>query len=408
MTTFSAFQKNHQIAFDQQGMPTRKNERYKYADLSFMQDKTLQRASFRDKDDLYDAINQHRLRHSESALVVMVNGYHIPALSDLHKIPSDVVICSIENAFKEHTALIEPCLLTTEDTEFYPFANLNIANITDGLFIHVPPHKKLSTPIHLLSLSLGEDHFIGYPHHVILMGKESSVEIFDEYVSFSDRVYMNNAVFTISISEKASFRYCKMQQESTKAIHLGHIFVRQAANSESHFMNFSNGAIFSRDELQIKLMEQGSSCFTSGFYKTSKPKQYCDHHVDILHFSPHSQSDMLYKGILDQSSRAVFNGRLYIQKDAQHILAYQANHNLLLSDEAEVYSKPELEIYADDVKCKHGASTGQINQEALFYLRSRGISHEEALQILLDGFVKDVLTRVTHQGMRSRIEEVML
>lgn len=406
--TRSSFQQQHEQAFAAYGIPTRKNERYKYADLAFLNIEKFTRAALRDQDDLYDAIHQHRLRQGDSALVVMVNGYFIPALSDLHKLPHDVIICSIDTAFNEHDALIKPHLLSTDDTKSYPFASQNAANLTDGLFIYVPDNKKITVPVHLLTFNIGEDHIAAYPHHMIVLGNESELSIFDEYVAFNDRTYLTNSVMTFSVAENAKLSYCKMQQESINAAHIAHLFVKQYTNSETHFINFTKGAKFSRDDLNIKLLEQGASCHTSGFNRTLFNNQYCDQHVDILHLAPHSQSDMLYKSILDNKSKSVFNGRLYVEKDAQKIIAYQANHNLLLSDNAEVYSKPELEIYADDVKCKHGASTGQIDQEALFYLQSRGIARDEALNMLLDGFAEEVMQRVKHAGMLTRIQEVML
>jgi Fe-S cluster assembly protein SufD len=406
--TRSSFQQQHQQAFATIGAPTRKDERYKYADLAFLKSDKYTRAVLRDKDDLYDAIHQHRLRHSESALVVMVNGYFISALSDLHKLPHDMIICSIETAFEEHDALIKPHLLTVEESKGYPFASQNAANLTSGLFMYVPDHKKITIPVHLLTFTIGEDNIASYPHHVIVLGQESELHLFDEYVAFNDRTYLTNSVMTMAVAALAKLTYCKLQQESMNAAHLAHIFVKQMENSETHFINFSKGAKFSRDDLNIKLLEQGASCHTSGFYRTSSNDQYCDQHVDILHLAPNSESDMLYKGILDNKSKAVFNGRLYVEKDAQKIIAYQANHNLLLSDQAEVYSKPELEIYADDVKCKHGASTGQIDQDALFYLQSRGIARNEALDMLFDGFAEEVMLRVNHVGMLARIQEVML
>jgi len=155
------------------------------------------------------------------------------------------------------------------------------------------------------------------------------------------------------------------------------------------------------------LLEKGAQCQTGGFYHLREANQYIDNHIEINHEAAHSSSDMLYKGIVDNRSRAVFNGRLYVKQDAQKILAHQANHNLLLSTQAEVYSKPELEIYADDVKCKHGATIGQLDQDALFYMCSRGIPYADAVNILLRGFAEEILDRVTHAGMKKRVQEAL-
>ncbi len=155
------------------------------------------------------------------------------------------------------------------------------------------------------------------------------------------------------------------------------------------------------------MQEPGAACQASGFYHLHRAHQYIDHHVEINHVAPHTNSEMVYKGILDNQSRAVFNGRLFVKKDAQKIVAHQANHNLLLSNRAEIYSKPELEIYADDVKCKHGATTGQLDQDALFYMRARGIGYQEAVNILLQGFADEIIDRVHHKGVKMRVKELV-
>lgn len=403
----SDLQQKEWQAFLETGIPTRQHERYKYTDLNFLKQVSLKIAAKRDEDDLYDAIHQQRLRLGESALVVLVNGYFIPALSDLHKIPHEVIISSLSDAIKNHEALVQPHLLKALDAKRYPLASLNDALFRDGLFFYLPANKALSAPVHLLHFSIGEDDFISHPHHVWVLGENSQLKIVEEYVAFNERAYFNNIVTEITVDSGAVFTYYKIQQESKQATHMAQTVVHQHANSQTRFLHFSHGAKFSRDDLLIKLMETGASCRANGYYHACD-RQYVDYHLDILHLAPRSESEMLYKGILNHEARAVFNGRLYVEKDSQKITAYQANHNLLLANESEVYSKPELEIYADDVKCKHGATVGQLNTAALFYLQSRGIPKEEAMHILLKGFAEEIMSRIDHPGILARIEEVML
>ena len=210
------------------------------------------------------------------------------------------------------------------------------------------------------------------------------------------------------VEEAAQLDYYKIQQEGKQAAHIAHTFIQQKQDSSVSAMNFSTGAQFARDDLIISLKESGAECKTSGFYHLFYDNQYIDNHIDIDHVAPRSHSEMLFKGILDHKSRAVFNGRLHVTEGAQKILAYQANHNLLLSNDAEVYSKPELEIYADDVKCKHGATTGQIDQDALFYLQSRGIPHQEAMGMLLQGFAEEVTEKIKLPAVKMRVLEMVL
>jgi Fe-S cluster assembly protein SufD len=183
--------------------------------------------------------------------------------------------------------------------------------------------------------------------------------------------------------------------------------VQQKQDSLVTLKNFSAGGLFARDEIAASLQESGANCRTQGFYHLRNACQYIDNHIDIDHIAPHSQSTMLYKGILNHKSRAVFNGRLHVHANAQKIVAHQANHNILLSNDAEIYTKPELEIYADDVKCKHGATVGQLDQDALFYLRSRGIPEAEAIQLLLEGFAEEIMQEITHLGIRIRVNEMV-
>ena len=401
------FRQQHWTAFLKNGLPTRKDERWKYADLGFLANQNYAAATQLDTDHLIDIIHQHRLQKSEGILLVLVNGYFMPMLSDLVKLPHHVIACGMSEALQLHNDKIKEHLPEKIDVQKYPFGSLNAAMFVDGLFLYVPDKCELAAPIHLLSLTIGEEEFITHPNNMIIVGQNSQLTLVEEYFSLVNQPYMNNVMTSIHVGENAKLEHYKIQQEGKKAAHFANIFVQQKKNSSFSHMNLSFGSVFARDDLVIKLLESGADCHTSGFYHLRHNNQYIDNHVDIDHAAPHSNSDMLYKGIIENKARAVFNGRLYVEKDAQKILAYQANHNLLLSSEAEVYSKPELEIYADDVKCKHGATTGQLDQDALFYLRSRGIPHEEAMSMLLQGFAEEIMQRVSHAGIKLRVQEML-
>ncbi|TAK76239.1 MAG: Fe-S cluster assembly protein SufD [Gammaproteobacteria bacterium] len=380
--------------FIKTSLPTRKHERFKYADFSFLTKQTFEPATRIDPEILLDAINHHRLRRGESILLVTVNGYFIPALSDIHKLPRGVITQSINE-------------LMPIDAKKYPFASLNSASRTDSVFFHFPDHCELSMPIHLLSLAVSEATFAAHPAYFFVLGEKSKLTVIEEYFSYLDQAHLLNTMTTFILNRQAELTHYKIQQEGKQAIHLAHTFVQQKQDSQASFTSFSFGSAFARDEIAVTLQEPGASCRTAGFYHADRDQQYIDHHVDIVHAAPNSQSDMLYKGLVENRSRAVFNGKLQVEKGAQKILAHQANHNLLLSPDAEVYSKPELEIYADDVKCKHGATTGQLDQEALFYLRSRGIEEAEARAILLAGFSEEIMQRITHPGIKLRVQEMV-
>ncbi len=404
-----AFHKQQWESFLANELPTRKNERYKYADFSCLKDKEFSLAKRCDDELIQDAIHQHRLQHGESILMVFVNGYFMPMLSDLAKLTPNVIACRLQDALNDphHADLVKQYVAENIDTGKYPFANLNTAIATDGLFFYLPNHCEVDLPLHLLSIAIDETEFCTYPKHVFVLGENSKLTIVEEFFSHKQQAYIMNEVKHITLAKDAKLNYCKIQNEGRLAIHLAHIFLQQMQNSFVTVTNFSFGAQFARDDLVVLLKEPGAKCKTAGFYRLRQYDQYIDHHIDISHAATHSTSEMLYKGVLAEKSRAVFNGRLLVEKDAQKTLAYQANHNLLLSNQAEIYSKPELEIYADDVKCKHGATTGQLDQDALFYLRARGINKDDAINILLQGFAEEILQRIDHPGIKLRVLEMM-
>ena len=392
----------------QQGLPTTKNERWKYADLSFIFNEPFSLAESLAEEKLHDlreAIQQHRLQRGDSALFVLVNGYFVAALSDLAKLPPAITACRLDEALTNYPDLVQT-LLATHLPRHYPFANLNAAMCQGGLFLSVPDHCHLDIPIHFLSIATDQTNMMVHPRHFLLLGKNSKLVMLEEHFSLSTQTYFMNHVMHIMAEQNALLEHYKMIREGNRAIHFGHTFVQQKKDSTVSMMHLSGSGAFARHEVFIRLAEPGASCRTQGFYQLYDG-QYVDYHIDIHHAASHSQSEMLYKGIIEKKARAVFNGRLCVEKDVQKILAYQANHHLLLSAESEAYSNPALEIYADDVKCKHGASTGQVDQSALFYLRSRGISEEEALNILLAGFAEEILQRITHAGVLMRAKEII-
>lgn len=406
-TWLSDFREQNRQTFLQNGLPNRKDERWKYADLSALIKTNFVAPTKTDDEQLEDAINQHRLRQGKSILLVMVNGYFMWRLSDMAKLPENVIVMSWADALREHPELIKQHW-NTEKTTQYPFANLNAAASQDGLFFYVPEQCEIEEPIHFLSIVTDKNEFIAHPEHLFVLGRNAKVTFFEEHFSIVQHAYFNNIVTTIKLDAESQFEYYKIQNEGKLATHLAHYFVFQKKDSTASFTHFSIGGLLARDELIIKLQETGAACSTYGFYHLQYDNQYIDHHIDINHQASRSHSEMLYKGIVNNKARSVFNGRLRIEKDAQKIVASQANHNLLLSQDAESYSKPDLEIYADDVKCKHGATIGQLDRDALFYMRARGISEDDAIQILLQGFADEIIQKVKPAGIKLRIQEALL
>ena len=404
-----AFREKERKAFIKNGLPTKKNERFKYSDFSFLNKKKFVNAnvSLHDEVTLKQRIDRYRLSE-ESILLTFLNGHFCSSLSEIHSLPAGTVMCSLSEALKKQEALVKKYFKKHwhDDihTARYPFASLNSAFFSDGLFLYLQDQCEITKPIHLLFIATDEHEFASHPHHVIVLGKKSKATIFQDHVALSASSYLMNAVTSIDLGEESQLTHYKIQNESQSAIHFATTFVYQAQESKAAFFNFSLGGLFSRDDLIVQLQAERSHCELLGFYRLNQDDQYVDHHIEMEHSAPYCTSEMLYKGILDQKSRAVFNGRLVVKQGAEKTIAYQGNHHLLLSKEAESYSKPELEIYADEVKCKHGATTGQLNHDMLFYLQSRGIPQEEAKRMLLKGFSEEIIQRISHPAIQQSIE----
>lgn len=384
------------------GMPTRKHERYKYVNLNFMTDHAFQQAQAATAIETLPSTLPAAIR------IVFVDGYYVSELSDISALPATMIVCSLQEADTRHTELLKSCWPKAIDVKIYPLAALNAALANDGIFIYIPDSMQLDKPIHLITYSTSQvaQPTMNAATHIIHLGNHAQADFYIEHLSATDHAYFSTTTTHLHMADSAKINWYKLQNENASAKHLSHTFVNQQANSHISAVTLTKGGDFTRDDFVANLTEANASCKTSGYYHLNNAIQFVDHHVDINHLAKNTQSDMLYKGVLNQRATAVFNGKLYVAPNAQKIVAYQANHNLLLSKEAEVYSKPELEIYADDVKCKHGATTGQIDQDALFYLRARGIPYKEAMEILLEGFASDIFERITHPTISAHLQKV--
>ena len=323
-------------AFMQHGVPVRGNERWKYADLGMLAQQKLTSVSG-SAEVSRDTIASYRMHVDDAMLLVFIDGKFAPMHSDCELLPKGVVACSLRAALADHEALVKNAFNDDIAAGDYPFAALNSAVFTDGLFLHVAENIKLSQPLHVLMLSTGNEDAMIAPHHMLVLGENSEAELIHEYVGVDGGKYFTNAVMSITANANSKLHVTKIQHESDDALHMENFFINQRADSYVSMTNVTTGAVFSRDEVIVQLQEPGAECHANGFYHASRDGQYVDHHVDFKHAAPRTNSGMMYKGIADKRSRAVFNGSLYVKKDAQKMNAYQENHNLLLSGLAEVY-----------------------------------------------------------------------
>ncbi len=341
-----------------------------------------------------------------SHLVVFVNGFYSAELSTLLPLPKGIIIGSLAEALKSNDGTVNDNISKYATFNDNVFTALNTAFTIDGAYIYIPDNIVIEDPVHILFISHGSEKFISQPRNLIISGKNSQVKIIEHYENVNAGVYFTNTVTEIHAVENSNVDVTKVQSESLNAYHVATTEVSLDSNStyESHAVSL--GASIYRHNLNVTLRGEGGSTTLAGLYLLSG-NQLSDTHSLIDHASPRCTSQEHYKGILDGKSRGVFNGKIMVRKGAQQTNSYQENRNIILSDEAKVDTKPQLEIFADDVKCSHGATVGQLSKESMFYLRSRGIGEEQAKSILIYAFAKDVLKGIKIDEVRSRLENIL-
>ena len=334
--------------------------------------------------------------------LVFVNWRYAPALSQLLPLPAGAVVMSLGEVLERSPQLAEPWLAGGDGS----FADLNTAFLSDGAFIQLGDGVAVEAPIHLLYLSTGTGLAV-HPRNVIVAGINAQAFVVEQYVGLNEGAGFTNAVTCIVAGRDARIEHCKLQQENAASFHVAAIQALQSAGSGFTSHSLSLGAALARNDIATRF--DGGHCETTfnGLY-VAGGRQHVDHHTRIDHAQPHGTSREFYRGILDGHARGVFSGRVVVHKDAQRTDASQANHNLLLSREAEVDTRPQLEIYADDVKCSHGATVGQLDENMLFYLRSRGVEDDLARNLLTYAFAREVIERIRLDSLRTRVEEMLI
>src|SRR4030067_642758 len=319
----------------------------------------------------------------EHSLLVFINGIYSKALSKIKNLPKGVIAKSLAEAIKEDNPIVKQHIGKYADFKNHIFTSLSTAFVNDGAFVYVPDGKVIEDPIHILFLTIADDNkILVQPRNLFVAAKNSQSTFIEHYASLNDDIYFTNSVTEIVTEENAFVDHVKLQEESIKAFHIGRMDVHQERNSNfvSHFISF--GSEISRNDFNCRFNDEGGECMLNGLYLI-EGSQLFDAHTLIDHAKPHCNSHEHYKGILTDSSRGGFNGKVIGRKDAQKTNAFQENNNIILSNDALVNTKPQLEIFADDVKCSHGATIGQLDNDAMFYLKSRGIGEDEAKAILI-------------------------
>jgi len=287
------------------------------------------------------------------------------------------------------------------------FSALNQAYFMDGGFVHVPAGQVITDPIQFVYVSTAQPNGTTvHPRNLVIAEENSSVTILESYISRGGSHYVTNAVTELFAGDHAHLEFVKFQDEAADAYHMAAFHGEFGRSSQVNVHSFALGAKLSRNNIRTKLAGEGLECVLNGLYIT-RNEQLADHHMIVDHAQPHCASHEYFNGILDDKSRGVFHGRILVQPIAQKTDAKQTNKNLLLSDDAGADTKPQLEIYADDVKCTHGATIGQLNSESIFYLRSRGISPETARRMLIHSFAGEIIERIKHESTREELDKLV-
>jgi len=356
-----------------------------------------------------DVAKQYSFGDKAAIELVFINGHFARELSKLDRLPGEAHVGTLADAFDADDQTVRNNIGRLVKLDTTPFTALNAGFVFDGAFIRLPRNTTIPAPIHLLFVSTaGADGQPTVCHPRVLILAEDNVEaaIVESYVGPEGAVYWTNAVTEVAIGKDSRIDHNKLQQESLRAFHTAamHVHLDRGSYFISH--NTTIGGRITRNDPSVKMAGEGAYAVLNGLVILDG-EQHCDNHTLLDHFSPNCPSHELYKHVLDGKSSAVFKGQIYVHPEAQKTDSKQTSKSLLLSDSAEINSMPALEIYADDVKCTHGSTVGPVDQDMLFYLRSRGVGIDAAKHLLTYAFVADVTRRITVEPVRARIEDFM-
>ena len=393
--------------FSEAGFPTTRHEDYKYTSLSPLA-KTPFRAASAAAEGAYDGqIIPQFFEGVDGDRLVFVNGRYAHGLSRIRS-DSGVAVRSLAERLTESTDELESHLGGYSGARENSPAALNSAFFVDGAVVNIPVRQVVEAPVHLVFVSTADvPNTVTHPRVLILAGLDSQASIVESYFSLGTATYWTNAVTEIVAQPNARIDHYRLQQEAPQAFHTSFLEIQQARDSRVATHSLSLGSLLARNDVEVVLNGEGCDAVLDGLYAVGG-RQHVDNRTSIDHAQPHCTSHQLYKGVLDGHSTGVFNGMIIVRPDAQKTDAIQSNKNLLLSDDADINTKPQLQIDANDVRCTHGATVGQIDEEATFYLQSRGIGLSQARSLLTYAFAADVLERVNIAPIRERFEGLLM
>jgi Fe-S cluster assembly protein SufD len=392
-------------AFQTLGFPTTRNEDWHYTSVSAIA--SAQYVPAMDRPAHTGAVTAASLAPftfgADWPLVVFVNGRFAPSLSTLGALPAGIRVLDMATASAEQPELLARVLGTAAPADRDGFTALNAAFAGEGTFIHVAKEMVIEHPIHLLHvMDEAGAGVMSHPRHVMVVERHAKASVVESYVSLADVPYFTNAVVEAFVEDGATLTVVRIQREARRAHHVGTVEARQGRDSHFITFTFQTGAALSRSNVYTVLGGEGCGCTINGLYMLDG-EQHGDHQTRVEHVQENCFSREAYKGLIDDAAHGVFNGKVYVHPEAQKTDGKQTNHTLLLSEQAQIDTKPQLEIFADDVKAAHGATVGQIDGDELFYLASRGLPIAQARKLLTYAFAAEVIDRIPVRSLVARL-----
>ena len=385
------------------GFPSPREEEWKYTNVSPIERKLFSpsaQASLKIDDSW---LNRYRVKGSH--YLIFADGHFVPEYSSAEALAEGVIVTNIVGALERCPDLVQRNFGRTLKREDHGFIHFNTAYFSDGCFIHLPKNTVLEKPVQLIYINTNREGS-AILRNFIVAEQGAKAEIIETYISSEQHAYLTTSVTEVSLAENAYIDLHKLQFESEKAFHFGGVYVEQKPYSVFAHHGFSFGGLLARNEIHSNL-ERASECALNGLYLASD-RQHIDNHTRVHHLEPAAISRETYKGILDDKARGVFQGRIIVHQDAQKTDSDMHNRNLLLSADAEVDSKPQLEIYADDVKCAHGVTVGQLDEESVFYLKSRCVDEPTARNMLTFAFANEMVEKLANTNLRKVVQRKVL
>lgn len=394
--------------FSTLGFPTPLDEDWRFTNLAPISRNTFQFAKNGISEVSSDLAEKYFVPSLDCHKLIFVNGRFVSSLSDIKNESDGVIIKSLKDALATEGEIVAKHLTKYADFSKDAFISLNTAYFEDGAFVYVPKSKVVEHPIYVLNISVNENaQTIVNPRNLVVVEDNAEVKVIEHYVSTEENVYFSNAVTEFVLGENANAEHYMLEFESKKAFNISTLRIQQQRSSNIKSHSILLGGAIVRNNVHPVLNGEGSNSDIFGLY-LPKDRQHIDNFMRVEHASPHCDSRQFYNGILNDKARGVFHGRIVVHEGAMLTDAKQTNRNLLLSDTAQIDTKPQLEIYNDDVKCTHGATIGQMDDIALFYLKSRGIPDREARRIMLQAFTNETLENMSLEPVRESMEKFIL